>query len=74
MGSFSAYSGSGEFRNQTGCVDVPKAGPLPPGRYHIVDRPTGGWKGVIRTDLHDFFIPGSHLTRLSRVNGSRFTE
>lgn len=46
VGTFPAYSGSGEFRNQTGCVDVPKAGPLPPGRYHIVDRPTGGWKGV----------------------------
>ncbi|UIA90128.1 DUF2778 domain-containing protein [Erwinia tracheiphila] len=33
---------------------MPKAEPLPPGRYHIVDRPTGGWKVVIRTDLHDF--------------------
>ncbi|AXF78765.1 DUF2778 domain-containing protein [Erwinia tracheiphila] len=54
VGTFPACSGSGEFRNQSGCVDIPKAEPLPPGRYHIVDRPTGGWKGVIRTDLHDF--------------------
>lgn len=30
VGTFPADSGSGEFRDQTGCVDVPKAGPLPP--------------------------------------------
>ncbi|MCX8957205.1 DUF2778 domain-containing protein [Erwinia psidii] len=69
VGSFSAYSGSGEFRNQTGCIDVPKAGPLPPGRYHIVDRPTGGWKGVIRTDLHDFY---SWVTSYPVIKGEWF--
>ncbi|EMR7683327.1 DUF2778 domain-containing protein [Yersinia enterocolitica] len=55
VGTFMAYSGKADYRNHTGCVDVPNAGPIPQGRYHIVNRPTGGWKGVIRTDLHDFY-------------------
>ncbi len=72
VGTFPADSGSGEFRDQTGCVDVPKAGPLPPGRYRIVDRPTGGWKGVIRTGLHDFYSRVT-LCPVIKGNGSRFT-
>ncbi|EON3350933.1 tlde1 domain-containing protein [Yersinia enterocolitica] len=37
-----AYSGKADYRNHTGCVDVPNVGPIPQGRYHIVSRPTGG--------------------------------
>lgn len=55
VGTFLAYSGNDHYRNQSGCVGVQNNGPIPGGRYHIVKRPTGGWKGVIRTDLHDFY-------------------
>ncbi|HAV1629640.1 TPA: DUF2778 domain-containing protein [Enterobacter hormaechei subsp. steigerwaltii] len=44
-----------QYRNRAGCIGVPDNGPIPDGRYHIVNRPSGGWKGVIRTDLHDFY-------------------
>lgn len=55
VGSFPAYSGNKKSRNRVSDVAVPMQGPIPPGKYYIVDRPTGGWKGVIRTDLHDFY-------------------
>ncbi|WP_164141641.1 DUF2778 domain-containing protein [Serratia marcescens] len=55
VGTFLAYSGNGIYRNQAGCVAVPDNGPIPQGRYHIVNRLTGGWKGMLRTDLRDFY-------------------
>ncbi|TCL05298.1 DUF2778 domain-containing protein [Sodalis ligni] len=55
IGTFLAYSGKDHYRNRAGCVGIPGLGPIPQGRYHIVDRPTGGWKGVLRTDLHDAY-------------------
>jgi Protein of unknown function (DUF2778) len=43
VGFFPAYSGNaGEHRNNPNSVAVKEVGPLPPGRYYIVDRPTGG--------------------------------
>lgn len=55
IGTFLAYSGNDQYRNRAGCIGVPDNGPIPDGRYHVVNRPSGGWKGVIRTDLHDFY-------------------
>lgn len=55
VGTFMAYSGNAQYRNRAGCVGIPNNGPIPGGRYYIVKRPTGGWKGMIRTDLHDFY-------------------
>ncbi|GKW26925.1 DUF2778 domain-containing protein [Pectobacterium brasiliense] len=55
LGTFLAYSGNRVYRNQAGCIGIPDNGPIPDGLYHIVDRPTGGWKGMVRTDLHDFY-------------------
>lgn len=52
VGFFPAYSGNaGEHRNNPDSVAVPQVGPLPPGKYYIVDRPTGGRMGF----LHDEF-------------------
>lgn len=46
VGFFPAYSGNeGNHRNNPDSVAVKDAGPLPPGRYYIVDRPTGGFTG-----------------------------
>ncbi|WP_158784574.1 DUF2778 domain-containing protein [Pantoea sp. BAV 3049] len=48
VGTFLAYSGKDAYRNRGGCIGVPSLGPIPPGRYFIVDRPTGGARGVLR--------------------------
>ncbi|APZ06581.1 hypothetical protein BWI95_16775 [Kosakonia cowanii JCM 10956 = DSM 18146] len=42
IGTFMAFSGSGSNRNQAGCTNVPTVGPLPVGKYWIVDREQGG--------------------------------
>lgn len=45
VGFFPAYSGNaGEHRNNPSSVAVKEVGPLPPGRYFIVDRPVGSWR------------------------------
>src|SRR5690606_41590386 len=60
-----------QYRNRAGCIGVPDNGPIPDGRYHIVNRPSGGWKGVIRTDLHDFYSwPTSRDRKSTRLNSS----
>ncbi|MFJ2995622.1 DUF2778 domain-containing protein [Pandoraea sp. NPDC087047] len=42
IGAFMAFSGNGVYRNRGGCTLVLGNGPIPAGRYWIVDRPTGG--------------------------------
>jgi hypothetical protein len=42
VGIFNAYSGNKQYRNRGGCTMVPSNGPIPAGKYWIVDRPTGG--------------------------------
>jgi len=41
IGKFMAFSGNSVYRNRGGCVAIPNNGPLPPGKYWIVDRPGG---------------------------------
>lgn len=42
IGTFLAFSGSGSNRNRPGCSNVPTLGPLPVGKYWVVDREQGG--------------------------------
>lgn len=42
VGTFMAFSGEGIYRNSGGCTAMKDNGPIPAGRYWIVDRPTGG--------------------------------
>lgn len=43
VGFFPAYSGNaGPYRNNPDAADIKEVGPLPPGKYYIVNRPTGG--------------------------------
>ncbi len=42
VGTFLAFSGNGVYRNRGGCTMMPDNGPLPAGRYWIVDRPEPG--------------------------------
>lgn len=49
IGFFPAYSGeSGSTRNNPDAMAVKDFGPLPPGKYYIVSRPTGGRLSGIR--------------------------
>ncbi|QUP56059.1 DUF2778 domain-containing protein (plasmid) [Ralstonia syzygii] len=42
MGSFTAFSGMPKDRNNPTATDHPDSGPLPAGKYYIVDRESGG--------------------------------
>lgn len=42
IGVFMAFSGEGIYRNRGGCTAVKDNGPIPAGRYWIVDRAEGG--------------------------------
>ncbi|MEI7063711.1 DUF2778 domain-containing protein [Dickeya chrysanthemi] len=53
VGTFMAFSGDEIYRNRGGCTAVPEAGPIPEGRYWIVDRPTGGIRSQSWTWLKD---------------------
>ncbi|QGY28576.1 DUF2778 domain-containing protein [Pantoea cypripedii] len=48
IGTFRAFSGQGEGRNNPDMTHVTNIGPLLRGRYFIVERPTGGTLGPIR--------------------------
>ena len=42
VGEFAAFSGNEGVRNNPSAVALINVGPLPPGRYYIVDRGSGG--------------------------------
>lgn len=42
VGTFMAFSGNGVNRNRSGCVHIPTEGPLPTGKYWVIDRGQGG--------------------------------
>lgn len=56
VGVFMAHSGQGAYRNNGACGSRPNLGPLPPGKYWIVDRVaaarwTYGWAKALASDL-----------------------
>ncbi|HEY4802099.1 MAG TPA: DUF2778 domain-containing protein [Paraburkholderia sp.] len=53
VGTFNAFSGNGIYRNRGGCTAIPDNGPLPAGRYWIVDRPTGGIRSQAIAEVKD---------------------
>ncbi len=55
MGVFMAFSGDGIYRNRGGCTAVPDNGPIPAGKYWIVDRPTGGFRSQTEVWAKDTF-------------------
>jgi hypothetical protein len=65
VGSFLAFSGDGIYRNRGGCTKRVDEGPIPAGRYWIVDRPTGGvgsraWTWVKDAGSSVFATPTRH--------------
>lgn len=53
VGTFMAFSGNGPYRNRGGCTGVVGQGPIPAGRYWIVDRPAGGLRSRMETWVRD---------------------
>ena len=53
VGTFLAHSGSGIYRNHGGCRAVPDNGPIPPGKYWIVERGEGGLYGKANAFVRD---------------------
>ncbi|MCS2164612.1 DUF2778 domain-containing protein [Scandinavium manionii] len=48
IGIFMAFSGNGAYRNKGACGMISDNGPLPSGKYYIVDRPTGSKANSLR--------------------------
>lgn len=55
VGVFMAFSGNGAYRNRGGCGAIPNKGPIPPGRYWVVDRPEGGIRSKLKTGATDIY-------------------
>ena len=53
VGTFLAFSGDGAYKNHGGCGMIPKKGPVPAGKYWIVDRPSGGMKSRLEAGVKD---------------------
>mgnify|MGYP004710584527 CR=1 FL=1 len=83
LGSFPAYSGHGHCIDNPRCSDVPNIGPLPPGRYFILDRGGGGLLSHIRdralaqldySDHRQWFAlyrDDAHVDDVTFINGVR---
>ncbi|EFW82838.1 MULTISPECIES: DUF2778 domain-containing protein [Pseudomonas syringae group] len=70
--SYEAFSGLTGFANDPAAVGNLEQGPLPPGRYYILDRESGGRLGWVREPLSDLFArtDRSHWFSLYRDDGS----
>ncbi|MBB5506617.1 DUF2778 domain-containing protein [Paraburkholderia atlantica] len=55
VGTFNAFSGHHQYRNRAGCTAVPNDGPIPAGKYWIVDRPKGGIRSQAYAWAQDTF-------------------
>ncbi|GAB80107.1 DUF2778 domain-containing protein [Shimwellia blattae] len=55
VGVFMAFSGNSIYRNKGACGAVKGEGPIPPGKYWIVDRGSGGLVSKIREKSLDLF-------------------
>ncbi|MBM6636212.1 DUF2778 domain-containing protein [Leclercia adecarboxylata] len=53
VGVFMAHSGKGTCRNNGGCRNIPDNGPIPPGKYWIVDRKEGNWLSQKKLEIID---------------------
>lgn len=53
VGTFMAHSGNGIYRNHGACSAVLDNGPIPPGKYWIIDRGEGGLFGKANAFVRD---------------------
>lgn len=59
LGTYLAFSGNNSYRNRGGCTAVAGAGPIPAGKYWIVDRPSGGVLSRLRQKGSDMVVSAS---------------
>lgn len=64
VGTFLAFSGDGIYLNRGACGMKPTVGPVPAGKYWIVDRPEGGLRSQVNAGIRDLY---NHV-----VNGATF--
>ncbi len=67
-----AFSGNGPHRNNPSSGNVPNNGSIPPGRYYIVDRQSGGTLGPILTIFFGWWLLAEPLSAApghGEVNG-----
>jgi len=62
VGEFAAFSGNGKGTNNSAYVAVEDIGPLPLGRYYIVDRGSGGIYTHLRDAARDALNNTDHST------------
>ncbi len=55
VGTFLAFSGNGAYLNRGACAMIPTKGPIPAGKYWIVDRPEGGLFSQLKASARDAF-------------------
>lgn len=55
VGVFLAFSGKGVYKNKSACGAIPSDGPLPPGKYWIVERGAGGIVSFLKAKGQDFY-------------------
>lgn len=55
VGVFMAFSGNGIYRNKGACGAIKTNGPLPPGKYWIVDRGAGGFFSKKKAQIQDIW-------------------
>ena len=55
VGTFLAFSGNGAYRNRGACGRIAGHGPIPSGKYWIVDRPQGGVKSKLYAEALDIY-------------------
>ncbi|ELY9614312.1 DUF2778 domain-containing protein [Salmonella enterica] len=60
VGTFMAFSGNGVYRNKGACATISGNGPIPAGKYWIVDRPEGGMKSKANAGIRDAY---NHLVK-----------
>lgn len=53
VGVFMAFSGRGNYKNNAACRAIAKDGPLPSGKYWIVDRHEGNWFSQGKLEIKD---------------------
>ncbi|WP_262984572.1 DUF2778 domain-containing protein [Pandoraea pnomenusa] len=72
LGTYLAFSGNNSFRNRGGCTAVAGAGPIPAGKYWIVDRPSGGVLSRLRQKVATW-SSALRVALLIGMNGLHFT-
>lgn len=66
VGVFMAFSGNGIYRNKGACRAIKGDGPLPPGKYWIVERGSGGFFSGIKAKAQDTWNKYKHGAAFGR--------